>query len=64
MIADEETNPVSPDKWESMTYGELMDQKTILMDRYYYALTTSASYAKAILEGINRIDGYLDKLSN
>lgn len=63
MLTDEDTNPVNPDKWESMTYSELVEQKTILMDRYYYALSISASYAKAILEGINRIDTYLDKLS-
>lgn len=64
MIVDEDINPVHPDKWDSMTFGELIEQKTILIDRYYHALSTSASYAKALLEGINRIDGYLDKLSN
>jgi hypothetical protein len=63
MIVDDEIKQVNPSKWESMTFSELLEEKNILMDRYYYALSINANYAKAILNGIDRINSYLDKFS-
>ena len=61
-MTDEDTRPVSPEKWENMTINELFAEKTILIDRYYYALGTSAPYAKAIADGIVKIDTLIEKI--
>lgn len=63
MITDKEQKSISPDKWETMTFAELIEEKNILMNRYYYTQSIRAEYAKALLDGINRIDSYIEKLS-
>lgn len=56
---DEESKPILPEKWDSMTVTELLDQKTILMDRYYFAAKNGATYVDDLAKGLKRLENII-----
>jgi len=57
---EQEKKEVKPDEWESMTFDQLLTQKSILLDRYEFMVAKGYTQpAKLMLEGIAKIDALI-----
>lgn len=57
-----EENQIKPDLWESMNFDQLLNQKTIMLDRYIFLVEKGyREPAKMVDEGIKKIDYLLSK---
>ena len=53
---------VQSEKWEKMSVNELLDQKSIMFNRYEFLLTSeNPEQAKQILNGINRLENLIQE---
>lgn len=60
---EEEKKEITPAEWESMTFDQLLTQKSILLDRYEFMVRKGYSQpAGLMLEGINMIDALITKV--
>ena len=51
--------------WESMSAFDLIQQKALLIDRYFLSENTSPEYAKLIIADIENIESMIEfKLNN
>jgi hypothetical protein len=54
---DEQPTQIDADKWSSMTFDELIRQKSVLLRRYEIAIAgKKPQMASAMIEGLNKID--------
>jgi hypothetical protein len=55
-----EQRPVKPEEWHQMTPDQLIDQKSIMLDRYDFLLRKGYSAnAQLLLEGIAKLDSLI-----
>jgi hypothetical protein len=53
-------NQIKQGEWESMNIDQLMDQKTIMLDRYEFLIARGYSaQSKILLDGIYKIDSII-----
>jgi hypothetical protein len=57
---EEVKKEVKPNEWEQMTADQLIDQKTIMLDRYEFMIRKGyKQQAQMILEGVAKIDSLI-----
>lgn len=47
---------IPPDKWITLSFDELLEQKNILFDRWEFINKHNPDLAKVFLEGLQKID--------
>ena len=52
----DETSPISPDLWDTLSDNALLDQKNLLVDRWEFLSQKGYPYAKDVLEAIFKLD--------
>ena len=57
-----EVKQVKPEDWETMSFDQLMAQKTIMLDRYEFLINKGYTQQATILyEGIAKLDSLMFK---
>jgi len=58
---DENPKVVESERWESMTINELIDQRSLMTDRYEFLLDNNHECAPQVKKGLDRINALIDK---
>lgn len=59
-----EFDKIDSSRWESMSVNELLEQKSIMLNRYFYLSTRGVPYAANLNSGIAKIDSIISSKSN
>lgn len=53
-------NKVKPDQWSDMSFDQLMEQKSVMLDRYEFFISKGYKEPAAlIVQGIEKIDAII-----
>jgi len=51
---------VDATKWDEMNFNELLEQKSVMLDRYEYLVSIGSNFAaKQVVEGITTLDSFI-----
>jgi|GEM_PF-2290921 len=59
-----EFDKIDSSRWESMSVNELIEQKSIILNRYFYLSSRGVPYAQTLSSGITKLDNLINSKIN